>query len=204
MTDEEPIVPLFAYPQAGPRFVMKEVCATLGDTGVQYPAAHARIKSYTKNRLIHVRKEAQATRPNEYEFSELGAAIILSALQDIGIQDHEVLQAASMAIYGWSALPAAQRRDEKYRLSGGHLPRHPIDRAIVGTMSGEVWNFFLDVRRDSQTGARILNCDLVQFGDDVIGHHESPPMVIPVSTVAVTLNTMFAPVHRRMMPSREN
>jgi hypothetical protein len=204
MTDETPIQPIFAYPRLGPAFVMKDLCAVLVETGVPYPAAHARIKSYTKDRLIHVRKAAVNTRPNEYEFSELGAAVILSALQDLGIQDRDLLQAASEGIYAWS--PYAEGRDRKYIEEGSeYLPRHPIDRAIVGTgHKGEHWFFYLDVHRDAQSGERLLNCDLARLGDPMIGTKNIPPSAYPVASVAIPLHMMMQTVLRRLAKGMSN
>lgn len=198
---DDPIEPLFAYPRRGPLFGPKEVFQTLADTGVPYPAAQARVKSYAKNGLIFVREKGKNTQPNRYEFSDLGAALILSALQDAGVQDREVLQSAQMAIYGWS--PKGAERDATYKKGPGDMSfLHPIDRAIIGTSAKETWCFYLDIWRDGQTGERILDCDLLRWGDVKVGHRDVPITAYPVASIAIMLDQMLQPVIRRMMPQR--
>lgn len=201
---EEPQIPLFAYPPIGPRLTIKDISNAIAAGGVPYPTANARAKIFTKSNLIYVRESGRATQPNIYEFSDAGAAVALSALQDAGIQDHEILQAASMGLYGWSA--KAGERDAKYVAPGQpHKPRHPIDRAIIGVgFKGESWQFLLNVWRDTQTGERIFDCDLVQFGDPFIGHQDVPVTAIAQVGIVVMLDSSLLPVARRLLPETRN
>lgn len=127
-----------------------------------YPTAHGLVVIHAKHRLIHVREKGINTQPNGYDFSDANAACVLSALQEAGIQDHGVLQAASQALYTWTD---SDGRDSVYRLPGqAHLPRHPIDRAVWGIgRLGEHWSLHVDVWRDPQTGNRTINCDFEEM-----------------------------------------
>ncbi|MFN4153647.1 MAG: hypothetical protein ACK4HF_03250 [Paracoccaceae bacterium] len=209
MTDEQPQIPLFAYPPIGPRLTIKDISNAIAAGGVPYPTANARAKIYAKPKedgstLIYVRETGRATQPNIYEFSDAGAAVVLSALQDAGIQDHEVLRAASMSLYGWSA--KGDLRDGKYVEPGQvHKPRHPIDRAVIGVgFKGESWQFLVNIWRDAQTGERIVDCDLVQFGDPFIGHQNVPTTAIAQVGIVVMLDSALFPVARRLLPETRN
>lgn len=209
MTDEEHLTPLFAYAPLGPRLMIKDISNAIAAGGVPYPTANGRAKIYAKpgadgSTLIYVRESGRATQPNIYEFSDAGAAVVLSALQDAGVQDHEVLRAASMAIYGWS--PKGTARDAKYIAPGSkYLPRHPIDRAVVGVgFRGESWQFLVNIWRDTQTGERIIDCDLVQFGDPFMGQRDVPITAIVQAGIVVTLDSSLLPVARRLQRETRN
>ena len=85
MSDEDTAKPLFAYAPVGPRFEIKDIANCIAGSGIPYPTAHARVKIYAKPAkgdgltLIHVREAGRATQPNIYEFSDAGAALVLSA-----------------------------------------------------------------------------------------------------------------------------
>ena len=205
MSDEDTAKPLFAYAPVGPRFEIKDIANCIAGSGIPYPTAHARAKIYAKPAkgdgltLIHVREAGRATQPNIYEFSDAGAALVLSALQDAGISDHQIMREAHWALYGWQH--RAEERDSKYIIAGqSHKPRHPIDRAILGVSRGESWTFTVEIWRDMQTGERIASCDLTQTGDSVIGRHEMTSTMQRQVTVIVTLDLLLLPVIRRLMP----
>lgn len=201
--EEKPIVPLFAYPPVGPRLTIKDLARDIAAAGVPLETARARAAGFAKHRLIHVREAGQRTSPNIYEFSDDAAAIVLSALQDGGIADHEVLQAASLALYSWSA--KAQFRDWIYKAPDQkHLPRHPIDRAVIGLIKRESWSFSLNVWRDSQTGERIVDADLHRLDTDFIGHRDISATATPRAAIVVTIDDMLQPVIRRLLPSAAN
>ncbi len=81
-----------------------------------------------------------------------------------------------------------------------YLPRHPIDRAIVGVSRGESWVFTIEIWRDTQTGDRVINCDLTQMGDPLIGRHEIKSTMQHQVSAQVTLDALIVPVIRRLMP----
>ncbi|MFI0395851.1 hypothetical protein ACFXP9_06180 [Paracoccus sp. p1-h21] len=208
MSDKDTAKPLFAYAPVGPRFEIKDISNCIAEGGIPYPTAHARVKIYAKPAkgdgltLIHVREAGRATQPNIYEFSDAGAAIVLSALQDAGISDHHIMREAHWALYAWSQ--RAEERDLKYIAPGqAHKPRHPIDRAIYGVSRGESWAFMMEIWRDKQTGDRVAICDLIQNGDPVIGRHEITPTMQHQVTVQVNLDALLVPVIRRLSKERQ-
>jgi hypothetical protein len=199
MTDEteQPQVPLFAYPRMGPNFTMKDIANAITASGVPYPTAHGRVVIHAKHRLIHVREKGINTQPNGYDFSDAAAACVLSALQEAGIQDHEVLQAASQALYAWTD---SEGRDSVYKLPGqAHLPRHPIDRAVWGIGKlGEFWSLHVDVWRDPQTGNRTINCDFKEMRQPHIGQANPESTAYPVVSIAVPLDWLVQPICRKL------
>lgn len=205
MTDETelPQEPLFAYPRVGPNFSIKDIANAITASGVPFPTAHARVKIYAKASLIYVREKGINTQPNGYDFSDAAAACVLSALQEAGIQDHEVLQAAANALYSWTD---SDGRDSVYRLPGqDHLPRHPIDRAVWGIgKAKEDWTLSLDVWRDPQTGNRTIVCDLVADTQREIGQAKPEASAIPVVWMAVPLERVVAPICRKLFGEAGN
>ena len=199
MTDETelPQEPLFAYPRLGPNFSIKDIAFAITASGVPFPTAHARVKIYAKASLIYVREKGINTQPNGYDFSDAAAACVLSALQEAGIQDHEVLQAASQALYAWTD---SAGRDSVYKLSGqAHLPRHPIDRAVWGIGKlGEYWSLHVDVWRDPQTGNRTINCDFKEMRQPHIGQANPESTAYPVVSIAVPLDWLVQPICRKL------
>jgi len=198
----EPIAAPLAYEQKGPRFVAKQMAAAVHAAGPPLSAAQARVAFYAKEHLVHVRETGARTSPNKFEFSDMAAAIVLSAFQDVGIQDRNFLRIVSDCLYRWSPLAKAKIRDEKYRVPGSpYLPRHPIDRAVIGIgFRKEVWCFHADIWRDSQTDEKTISCDLLQFGDASIGHVTVPVTALPVATVVIPLQSMLLPVAKQLTP----
>ena len=205
MTDEteQPQEPLFAYPRLGPNFSIKDIANAIMASGVPFPTAHARVKIYAKAALIYVREKGITTQPNGYDFSDAAAACVLSALQEAGIQDHEVLQAASMALYAWAD---SEGRDSVYKLPDQpNLPRHSIDRAVIGVAKkGEHWALHVLVRRDPQTGNRTILCDLVEHGKQAFVTDKPEGTAFPVVYISVPLDWLVLPVARKLFPDRAN
>lgn len=182
---ETPITPLFAYPPQGPQFTIKDLTYALTSTGLSYPTANARIANYAAKRLIHVREKGVGTRPNIYEIHDMGAAVVLSALQDTGIADLDVLRDVSEALYAW---PVTAKSPFV----------HPITAAVIGTAKGERWTFHLDVYRDTQTGERYL--DPALFAEERHSIRVVPPTAVPIAAVLVTLESHLLPVARKLLP----
>lgn len=200
--NEQPIEPLFAYPRLGPNFTAKDVANAIVAGGVPYPTAHARVKIFAKSLLIHVREKGVNTQPNGYDFSDAAAACALSALQEAGIQDHAVLSAASQALYAWTD---PEGRDARYKVAGSaHLPRHPIDRAVIGAANGEHWSLHVDVWRDPQTGNRTISCDLVEMGLPMVGQSKPEDSAFPLASVTIPLDWLLLPVARKVLNVRTN
>jgi hypothetical protein len=182
---EEPIEPLFAYPPMGPQFTIKDLAFALAHSGLAYPTANARVANYAKKRLIHVREKGAGTRPNIFEIHDMGAAVVLSALQDLGIADLDVLQEVSLVLYAWVSASDAPR------------PVHPITAAVLASSSAEPWKFELTVWRDGQTGERIL--DPAIFSSERRSRREIPTTARAVATVAVCLNDLLKPVAAKLL-----
>lgn len=175
--------PLFAYPPMGPQFTIKDVTAALTRTGLSYPTANARVANYAAKGLIHVRAKGVGTRPNIYEIHDMAAAVVLSALQDTGIADLDVLRDVSLALYAWKA---------------GDTPTfvHPITAAVIGTAKGEAWTFQLDVFRDASTGDRLLVAALSNGARQ--GVPEMPATAIAVATVQIRLEAQLKPIAAKL------
>lgn len=184
---ETPMTPLFAYPRQGDDYTIKDLTYALTSTGLNYPTANARIANYAAKRLIHVREKGVGTRPNIYEIHDMGAAVVLSALQDTGIADLDVLRVVSEALYAWPVT-----------VKSPYL--HPITAAIIGTLKGETWTFHLDVWRDTQTGERFL--DPALFLGERIGIREIPPTAVPIAAVLITLEQLLRPVAAKLIPAK--
>jgi hypothetical protein len=151
VTEETP-GPLFAHDEPGPRFVPKDVARVLTRTGLEYPTASARVANYAKFSQIHVRERGKggAGSPNRFALADVGAAVLLSALQDAGIQDHDVLNRVSMALYGWDT-----------RASNPEGRAHPIPVAVDETINGSAtWQLQVDFYRDMRSNERRI---LVNF-----------------------------------------
>lgn len=182
---ENEITPLFGYPRQGPELTIKDLTYALTCTGLNYPTANARIANYAAKRLIHVREKGVGTRPNIYEIHDMGAAVVLSALQDTGIADLDVLRDVSEALYAWPVT-----------VKSPYL--HPITAAVIGTAKGERWTFHLDVYRDTQTGERYL--DPALFAEDRHSIRQIPASAVPIAAVLVTLESHLLPVARKLFP----
>lgn len=137
--------PLFAHHEPMVQFRAKDLSTFLARGGVPFSTASARIQNFAKSRWIHVRGRAGegANSPNVYGISDVAAALMLSALQDCGVADQEVMQAASTSLYAWY---------------NGQTPRsaHPITSALSDTLGGSEWFLQLRFLRHTQTHQRYI------------------------------------------------
>lgn len=188
---EERIEPFFAHSEPGPRFKNKDLSHAIAASGVPYSAANARASSYAKHGQIHVREKGEATRPNLYAMSDMATAVILSALQEIGVADHDVLNAASLALYGWT-------------LDGSDIPEkarfsHPVLHALKAVNDGGSATFTVDAWRDLQSGARNFTCRLTDgAGVTINANGVAPVTAFPAGTALVVLDQHFQPVLRAL------
>lgn len=148
MTDD-PIAPLFAHDEPGPRFTVAEAAKRLEEPGVPAETLASQIRSFAQRRLVHVRgtKGSGRTAHNLYALSDLAAAKVLSVLtSDLSLSDNKLMEAVSVALYAWDAdtsLPAKHANS-------------PILTALARTLEdGDAWWVF-DMRayRSHQTGER--------------------------------------------------
>lgn len=187
---EAPFTPLFTHDEpGGAPFVIKDLTTALTAGGVPYPTANARVAAFAKKDLIHAREKGTATQPNKFALSDMGAAVILSALQDAGIASQEVLQAASRAIYTWSA--PAQRSPRTH---------HPITQALDLALRGESITFDLQFWRDTQSGERFIDAAITAEGSARAGWLTITPTMVPTAAVIVVLDQHFQPVLRHLRP----
>jgi hypothetical protein len=215
MSDEKFPEPLFGYDEPGPRFAVNDIANMFARAGVPYPTASARIRSFAANRFIHTReKGGGATSPRLFGLSDVATAKILSNLQDCGVQDHDVLRAASLGCYAWPA--SAEDRRLLRELAAGRgtrsavkpqsktpdadRPRDPISAAIIGVARGEWWVFELDVLRNDQTGERTFDTALYQLGGPKaytmgISDSDDPSSPwIPIASFSSVINPQFLPI----------
>jgi len=159
---EQPQSPLFAHDEVGPRFTIKDLSRALTRSGIEYPTANARIANFAKNRQIHVReKGVGATSPNKYALADVAAAMLLSAVQDAGIADNQMLSAISNALYFWGA-------------SGTRTAKHPILAALLETVAGAaMWQLQVDIYRHSQSGERTVMALFYRAGE--VDPNATPP-----------------------------
>lgn len=174
--------PLFVTP-IGARYSVNDIAEALARNGVTHGKAHARVRIYAKAELIKTRDKPKNARL--FSVAEIGVAKILSDLQDMGIQDHEVLEAASIACYAWPE-GITPPQDRLARI-------HPILAAIKGIPHREAWAFRLDVFRNStQRFCTACVCpatqslDLSKFTDD--------PAWIHVGTFKTYFNDSWVPM----------
>lgn len=197
---EEPITPLFAYPPAGPKLRTSDLARDLSTAGVPLETALARVQQFAKNRWIHVRENGPRTSPNLFEVDDAAAACVLSALLDAGISDREIMPAAAAALYARN--PAASVSRDFVFQRDGHLPRHPITRALGGVAIGEWWVFEVTVSRIHTTGERLIEADLHRVNHAFVGSDR--PDATPRASIIVPVNEMVLPVIRRLQPDTRN
>lgn len=137
--------PLFMHPEPLTHFRLKDVATAVARGGVPYPTAQARVSNYAKAGQIHVRGRVGEGRnsPNVFGITDVAAAVVLSALQDCGMADQDVLNSASSALYFWHV---------------GQTPRsaHPILAALSDTLNGRDWVLQLRFMRHAQTEQRLI------------------------------------------------
>lgn len=192
--------PVFAYPPHGPLLRKNDLARCIAAAGVPSELARSRVHSYAHKGLLHVRARGEnGWESRLWEFHDAATAVVLSALHDAGISDSDVTARAADACYAWN--PDAASRDAKYKRDGGHLPPHPITRAVVGTaFAGESWIFNLDVWRNARTEDRLICADLLRWGDEYQPFPNPPEGFLPMCAVSMALDHLLAPVARLLRP----
>jgi hypothetical protein len=137
---EELITPLFAHNEPGPRYQVHEAARFMARPGLSEEKAATQLRRFAKERWVHVRGKIGSgpTASNIYAPSDIGAAIVVSAILDTGIADRKVMNAASLALYAWQPGQHPQ----------GH---HPITFATWCASDNE-WCFDIRILRDTRTG----------------------------------------------------
>lgn len=176
-------ISLFTHDEPGPRFAIKDVTAVLVAAGLPYPTANARVAAYAKKGLIHVREKGVATQPNRFALSDMAAAVVLSALQDAGIADHEVLQAASLSLYAWTQSSQTSA-----------TTHHPITQALLRALDGGSVRFDLQFLRDARSGQRIIDAALTAEGDERHSSVTRHDAMVATAAVVVALDRSLQPV----------
>ncbi|MFN3145280.1 MAG: hypothetical protein ACE368_08420 [Paracoccaceae bacterium] len=178
---ELPTMPLLVYEQIGPRVPATEIVRGLAPWFPRHIRA-ADLPNFTANHPFRARVRALA----HGEFSDAAAAAVLMGLLDGAIHDAEATQRASDALYIWSD---SEGRDAQYRAPGAeHLPRHPIDRAVVGcAFRGETWMLSVDFWRCSITGQRTITADCHDATVPAVDQQPAPSFY-PMAAATVILN----------------
>jgi hypothetical protein len=142
--------------------------------GVHPETARARVSSYAQNHLICFRPGTN-TSPNIYGPLDSAVAVVLSALQDLGIADHEVLHTAALVAY----------------------PR--MGECLAGLACSESWTLVLETYRHPASG-RFITAHLIRQGEPA--GQPMPVEMTPRGAVLVVLDEMLSPVVRRLHPPK--
>ena len=153
---------------------ISHLIADIACGGVQPETARARVSSYAQNRLICFRPGTN-TSPNIYKPIDSAVAIVLSAVQDLGVADHEVLSTAALVAY----------------------PR--MDACLAGLARGESWSLVIEVYRDAVSGRFIVG-DLIRQGEPA--GRVMPVEMAPRGALMVVVDEMLLPVVRRVHPPK--
>lgn len=145
---------LFAHVEPGPLCTIKDLSNALTRSGIDYPTANARVAIYAKKNLIHVREKGPgATSPNMFSASDMAAAMLLSALQDMGVADHDVLSRVSAGIYSWPNGAKA-------------TTPHPTLAALIESIRDSgMWQLQVDFYRHLVTRERRIDATLYRVGE---------------------------------------
>lgn len=142
--------------------------------GVHPETARARVSSYAQNHLISF-KPGTNTSPNIYKPLDSAVAVILSALQDLGVADHEVLSTAALVAY----------------------PR--MSDCLAGLARGESWSLIIEVYRDPASG-RFIAADFIRQGEPA--GRVMPVEMAPRGALIIVVDEMLLPVVRRLHPPK--
>ncbi|MEP7365619.1 MAG: hypothetical protein ABI972_20380 [Acidobacteriota bacterium] len=185
MTDD-PITPLFAHDEPGPRFTVAEASKRLEEPGVPADTLASQIRSFAQRRLVHVRgtKGSGRTAHNLYALSDLAAAKVLSVLtSDLSLSDNKVMEAVSLALYTWDAdmpLPAKHANS-------------PVLTALAHTLSDADawWVFDLRAHRSDQTGERRFRIRLYDPRNGIPKDKPLPDEFQPRAAVTIQLRPLL-------------
>lgn len=165
MTDNQIPSPLFAHVEPGPRFAIRDITRLLARTGISEATANARAKNYVNFKHIHVREKGNGGggSPNLFALVDLAAAILISAVQDAGVQDREALKEISTGLYcGW-------------RADAQQTTPHPVLAAALETVNDiAMWQLQVDFYRHLQTNERRIIVNLYRAGE--IDPNTAPPV----------------------------
>lgn len=153
---------------------ISHLIADIACGGVHPETARARVSSYAQNRLICF-KAGTNTSPNIYKPLDSAVAVILSALQDLGVADHEVLSSAAFDAY------------------------HRMNDCLAGLARGESWSLVVEIYRAPKMGRCIFAALIRQ--DEPAGRI-MPPEMSPRGALMVVVDEMLSPVVRRIYPPK--
>jgi len=143
--------------------------------GLHPETARGRIASYAKGGTICF-KAGTNTSPNLYRDEDSAVAIVLSALQDAGVADHEIQHDAACEIY------------------------LRIGRCLAGLANGETWSLVIDVYR-GPSGYFVL--PLLARTEDQRRVTPSADF-IPRATLTVDVGRMLSPVVQRLADAKDH
>lgn len=177
--------PLFAHNEPGPRFTNKTALARMCGIGDDRLKVSHQFRGLVQRRLIQTRGKAGdgQTSATVFALADIAAAKVLIALLDLGLSDREIMEAASLSLYAWTA--------EAPKLAGSPPGAHPITAALVGTARGAWWIFRLDVYRGDQTGQRRIVCRCYDMDNAPPNSPELPAEMLPFATVTIQLAPML-------------
>lgn len=192
MTDD-PITPtvLFAHDEPGPRLQTKDIAATLTDMGVPSSTATPRVATHIRKNLIFAREKSVSTRPNVFAITDVAVSAVLSCLQDTGIENHDVLSAASLGLY------TGHVEDRPWQAD------HPIREALHYTVfEGETWLFQLHFFRPKEGGDRRIETALFPEHAGLPERIKADTADFHASVTTVVLTQPFAAVWRQVVKAQ--
>lgn len=154
---------------------IKDLAADIALAGVPFETARNRVSHYAQNCLINGRRDGQNTSPIIYSPRAAAVAIMLSALQDCGVADHDILGTASL------------------------VANFDADRCLAGLANGESWSLVVQIFREPVSG-RFINAHVVRC--DQPAGRTMPVEMTPRGAIVVVLDEMLLPVVRRLHPPK--
>ncbi|MHA6644635.1 hypothetical protein [Mesorhizobium sp. A623] len=156
---------------------IKDLAADIALAGVPFETARNRVSHFAQSRLISGRRDGVNTSPTIYRPTDAAIAIALSALQDSGIADLEIMEAASIDL---------------------HLR---IADCLAGLANGESWSLVVEIYRHTSGGfGRFISPRLVRHPQPAA--HRMPLGMTPRGAIIVVLDEMLLPVVRRLHPPK--
>lgn len=186
---EQKVTPPFAHDEPGGRYESGEVAQFIERPGLPLQTALRQIRRYAADGFVHPRGQrgSGATAPNLFAPSDVAAAAVLSALNGCGIQDHELMAAASAALYGWQ---------RGYQTARKH---HPITCAVYGVGSGEAhWRFEVSILHDITTGQRAIKAFCYDSDDPPRFDRKSLGDLVPIGSISIELSPLLLVITSRI------
>lgn len=186
---DDPLPPLFAHNEPGPRYTVAEASKVLQTPGVSTDTLASQLRSFAQRRLVHVRgtKGSGRTAHNLYAPSDLAVAKVLSILTtDLSMSDNALFEAISLALYTWDS---ATEQPEPCAVS-------PILTAFAYTMqdADAWWVFDLRTYRHDQTGERRFVARLYDPRHGAPQTSGLPGEFQPTSSVTMQLRPVLVPI----------